>query len=59
MHALKDFFTTDYGLLSALVIAITLGMGAYYARYFARHIREDCERADREAALAAQKAASH
>lgn len=48
MHALKDFLTTDYGLLSAAVIALTLAMGGFYARYFARHIREDCERHDRE-----------
>ncbi len=48
MHALKDFFTTDYGLLSALVIVITLGMGVFYARYFAKHIKEDTERAERE-----------
>lgn len=41
MHALTDFFTTDYGLLSAAVIAITLGMGAFYTRYFITHIRED------------------
>jgi len=50
MHALTDFFTTDYGLLSAVVIVCTLGMGAFYANYFARHIREDSERAAREAA---------
>jgi hypothetical protein len=53
MHALTDFFTTDYGLLSAAVIAITLGMGVFYARFFARHIREDTERAAREAASGA------
>lgn len=47
MHALRDFFTTDYGLLSAAVIAFTLGMGVFYARYIARHIREDSERAAR------------
>ena len=41
MHALRDFFTTDYGLLSAAVIATTLGMGVFYARFFQRHIRED------------------
>lgn len=52
MHALRDFFSTDYGLLSAAVIAFTLGMGVFYARYFARHIREDCERHDREQAAA-------
>lgn len=41
MHALQDFFSTDYGLLSAAVIAITLGMGVFYVRYFVRHMRED------------------
>ena len=41
MHALRDFFTTDYGLLSAVVIVFTLGMGVFFSRYFARHIRED------------------
>jgi peptidoglycan/LPS O-acetylase OafA/YrhL len=56
MRALTDFFTTDYGLLSAVVIAITLGMGVFYARFFARHIREDTERAEREAAAAAAAA---
>lgn len=50
MHALRDFFTTDYGLLSAAVIAFTLFMGVYFTRYAARHIREDGERAAREAA---------
>ena len=50
MHALKDFFTTDYGLLSAVVIAITLGMAVFYINYFRRHIAEDTARAAREAA---------
>ena len=50
MHALRDFFTTDYGLLSAAVIAFTLFMGFYFTRYAARHIREDGERAAREEA---------
>ena len=54
MHALKDFLSTDYGLLSAAVIAFTLGMGVWYARYFAKHIREDCERYDREHPKAAR-----
>ncbi len=49
MHALRDFFTTDYGLLSAAVIAFTLGMGVFFARYMARHMREDGEAADRAA----------
>lgn len=47
MKALIDFFTTDYGLMSAVVIAITLGMGVFYARFFAQHIKEDSERAAR------------
>lgn len=50
MHALRDFFTTDYGLLSAVVIAVTLGMGVFYTRYFLRHIKEDTEAAARAAA---------
>ena len=50
MHALRDFFTTDYGLLSAAVIAVTLSMNVSFTRSAARHIREDGERAAREAA---------
>lgn len=49
MAALRDFFTTDYGLMSAVVIAITLGMGVFYTRFFIRHMRDD------EAAAAAAK----
>lgn len=45
VSALRDFFTTDYGLLSAAVIAFTLGMGAFYVNYFVKHIREDEARA--------------
>lgn len=50
MHALRDFLTTDYGLMSAAVIAFTLGMGVFFSRYISRHIREDTE-----AAMRAQK----
>ena len=49
MAALKDFFSTDYGLMSAVVIAITLGMGGFYIHYFMKHIREDTEAAERAA----------
>lgn len=49
MHALRDFFSTDYGLLSAFVIAFTLGMGVFFARYISRHMREDAEAAARAA----------
>ena len=45
MHALRDFFSTDYGLLSAAVIVLTLGMGAFYVNYFLSHMREDEARA--------------
>ncbi len=48
MHALQDFFTTDYGLLSAASIAVTLGMGLFFARYMARHMREDGDAAARQ-----------
>jgi uncharacterized membrane-anchored protein len=48
MHALRDFFSTDYGLMSLAVIAVMLGMGAFYTRYFIAHIREDAARAARE-----------
>lgn len=47
MHALTDFFTTDYGLLSAAVIAFTIGMAVFYARYITKHMREDAEAAAR------------
>jgi hypothetical protein len=49
MHALKDFFTTDYGLLSAAVIVFTLGMGGFFTWFFQKNIRQDAERAARDA----------
>lgn len=49
MHALRDFFTTDYGLFSAAGIAFMLGMAVFFVRYMTRHMREDGERAAREA----------
>ena len=48
MQLLKDFLMTDYGLMSAVVLGITLLMGGYYTWYFTKHFREDCERYDRE-----------
>jgi hypothetical protein len=50
MKALIDFFTTDYGLLSAAVIAFMLGMGWFYVRYFIKHMHEDEARARAAAA---------
>ncbi len=40
MHALADFFSTDYGLMSAVVVAVSAGMIVWYARFFMRNIRE-------------------
>lgn len=44
MKALGDFFSTDYGLMSAAVILITLGMAAFFVRYFISHMRADEKR---------------
>ncbi len=43
MKLLLDLFSTDYGLLSLGVIAFVLVMGAWFARYFARHMENDVE----------------
>jgi uncharacterized membrane protein SirB2 len=58
MRAFSDFFSTDYGLMSAAVIFITLGMGAFYVRYFLKHMHEDeaRERAARKKPLVQQRA---
>lgn len=52
MKALQDFLSTDYGLMSAAVITVTLGMAAFYVRYFLHHMHEDeaRERARQQAA---------
>ena len=49
MRVLSDLFTTDVGIMSALGIAFMLGMGVFFVRYFARHIKEDAARAQRDA----------
>jgi uncharacterized membrane-anchored protein len=41
MKALADFFSTDYGLMSAAVIAITIGMAVFFVRFFVTHMHED------------------
>lgn len=46
MHALKDLFTTDVGLMSAAGIVFMLGMGVFFVRYFFRHMREDAAKAE-------------
>jgi hypothetical protein len=45
MHALKDLFTSDVGLMSIAGIAFMIGMGVFYVRYFLRHMHEDEQRA--------------
>ncbi|MBT9487095.1 MAG: DUF3149 domain-containing protein [Rubrivivax sp.] len=49
MHALKDLFTTDVGLMSIGGIAFMLGMGVFFLRYFLRHMHDDEARAAAEA----------
>jgi hypothetical protein len=41
MHALKDLFTSDVGLMSVAGIAFMLGMAVFFVRYFLRHMQED------------------
>ena len=45
MHALKDLFTTDVGLMSVAGIVFMLGMGVFFVRYFLRHMQEDADKA--------------
>jgi hypothetical protein len=45
MKLITDLFSTDYGLLSAAVIAFTLGMAVFYVRYFLRKVAEDSAKA--------------
>jgi len=49
MHALRDLFTTDVGLMSIGGIAFMLGMGVFFLRYFLRHMHDDEARAAAEA----------
>ncbi len=41
MKAFELLFTSDVGLMSLAAIAITLGMGAFYLRYFLKHVKAD------------------
>jgi hypothetical protein len=52
MHALRDFFTTDYGLMSAAGILFMLGMLGYYVYYFIHHMHVD-EKAEQDRLAAA------
>ncbi len=46
MHALKDLFTSDVGLMSLAGIVFMLGMGVFFVRFFLSYMREDAVRAD-------------
>jgi len=41
MHALKDLFTSDVGLMSLAGIVFMLGMAVFFVRYFLKHMKED------------------
>ncbi len=41
MKLLFDLFSTDYGLLSLGVIVLVLVIGAYFARYFLKHMEDN------------------
>jgi uncharacterized membrane-anchored protein len=41
MQALQELFSSDAGLASLAVIAFTLGMGAFFLRYFIHHMHVD------------------
>jgi hypothetical protein len=45
MHALKDLFTSDVGLMSLVGIVFMLGMAVFFVRYFLRHMKEDAAKA--------------
>lgn len=46
VHALKDLFTSDVGLMSVAGLSFVIGMAVFFVRYFLRHIDEDARRAD-------------
>ena len=45
MRLLQELFSSDVGVMSATVLAVLLGMGVFFIRYFIRHMREDEARA--------------
>lgn len=45
MKLFSDLIGTDYGLMSLVVIAITLGMGVWYMRFFMNKMNEDAKKA--------------
>jgi len=47
MKLLADLFSTDYGLMSAGVIAFMLGMAVWFWVFFKRKMAEDARNASR------------
>lgn len=45
MRLFSELMTTDVGLMSAAGILFMLGMGAFYLRYFLKHMHDDEARA--------------
>jgi hypothetical protein len=41
MRLVQELFSTDVGVMSVIVLAITLGMAVYYIRFFVKHAREN------------------
>ncbi|WP_085315786.1 DUF3149 domain-containing protein [Derxia lacustris] len=52
MQALSDFLTTDYGLMSAVVIAFCVLGAGFFVNFVRKHIKEDTARAAAAAATA-------
>ena len=47
MKLLSDLFSTDYGLMSAAVIAFMLGMAVWFWAFFKRKMAQDARNAGR------------
>ena len=45
MKMLIDLFSTDYGLMSLVVIVFTLGMAVWFRLFFVRKMNEDAANA--------------
>jgi hypothetical protein len=43
MPLLKELFSTDVGLMSAVGLTMMLGIGGYLVWFFLKHIRDDVD----------------
>lgn len=48
MKAWMDLITTDYGLMSLIVILLLIYMSVWFARFFKRHMDQDAAAAARQ-----------